>query len=190
MSKEQNLQHQTDTNPAIDDSKLYQFSQSSLAQLPRDGLEESSTSAILACAFLMGAARNLDNDPKVLLSIIAAYLNIDDRGSTHLIDTTQRLINKYPFIEEIFKQGSQTAQSWQRSDDHTDAAALTDLLQQNQNLTLMDLDIQGITAEPGLATAKRKTVQRARGGKLLRIALIILILIVIGAANYFILTTL
>lgn len=190
MSKKQNAQHQTDTNLAIVDSKLYQFSQTRLAQLPKDGLEENSTSAILACAFLMGAAEKLGNETKVLMLTIATHLNVDDRGSTHLIDTTRILINKYPFIDEIYKHGTQTAQLWQQSDGHTEATTLADLLQQNQNLTLMDLDIQGINAEPGLVKAKRKTIQRAGGGKFLRIALIILTLIALGAANYFILTAL
>ncbi len=136
----------------------------------------------------MGAAEKIEHDTNGLTQTIATHLGTDDRGASHLIDTTRRLIGKYPFIEEIFKSGTLSANLWQLSGSETKATTLTDLLQQNQNLTLMDLDTHDIKIKPHLPKANKKTRQESRHKIFLRIVLIIVFLIALGVANYFILT--
>jgi hypothetical protein len=185
MTSEQTTTAPTVVPPAITGSRLYQFSRSRPAQIPKEGLEENSTGAILACAFFMGAAEAVQDEERSLGLILATHLGLTDRGSAHLIDTTRRLISKYPFVAEIFSRGGQVAHAWQ-DDGNDEGVGLVGLLAQSRSLTLMELDIQGINLEYGRGVEEEVAVESRRSQRPARMIFIILLLIALAAANYFV----
>ncbi len=188
MGKQQNTSNKQNTCLVLTEQKLYQFSQTPLTQFSKQGLEGSSSSATVICAFLIGAAETFASDDETLQLIIAERLELDDRGTIHLIDTTRRLSKKYPFVENILKQGQQTSSAWQDNDTHSTETTLDQLLQKCQNLTLMDLkQIDG--SEEKLSTARASVTQAVKQNpRLKRLLLILLALIILITANHSILT--
>lgn len=184
MNKEQNTSANEDACLVISEQKLYQFSQTRLAQFPKQGLKGSSTGATVICAFLMGAADTFASDDEELQLTVTELLSLDDRACKHLIDTTRRLSNKYPFVKKIFQQGQQTSAAWQENADHTEETPLSQLLEQTKNLTLMDLKQQFVPEEEPATT--RATVHKAveKNPRLRRLLFILLVLIILVAANY------
>ncbi len=187
MSKQQNTSEKQGSCLVLTKQKLYQFSQTPLAQFSKQGLKGSSTSATVICAFLLGAAKTFASNDKTLQLIIAERLELDDRGTIHLIDTTRRLSKKYPFVKKILKQGQQGASAWQDNDDHNEETTLDQLLQKCQNLTLMNL--KQIDASEAKPATTRTSVNQAviKTPRLKRLLLILLALITLATANYSIL---
>lgn len=188
MNAQQNTPKKQDTGLELTKQRLYQFSQTPQAQFSRQALEGSATSATLICAFFMGAAKAFASDNETLQLIIAKLIDMDDRGTQNLIDTTQRLGNKYPFVKDVIMFGQQTADTWQARDSHM----LAQLLKQNQNQSLMEMVKKG-TIEGDSAPAKvRASVNQAveTNPRLKRLLLILLVLIILVTANYLTLTML
>lgn len=188
MSKRQNTSIKQDACLVVNEQRLYQFSQTRSAQFSKQGLEGSSTAATVICAFLTGAAKAFASDNNELQLTIADQLGLDDRGAMHLIDTTRRLGQKYPFVKHIIKQGQLTATAWQESNGQTEDAPLGQLLQKCQNLTLLDLEKIVVAEEPAPAITREAVNQVVEGyPRLKRLLLILLVLIILVAANYLIL---
>lgn len=164
------------------EQKLYQFSQTHQAQFPKQALEGSDTSATIICAFFMGAAMTLASNDEVLQQVIVKLIDMDERGTKHLIDTTRRLGNKYPFVKELIRLGQQTATSWLESDTHT----LAQLLEQNQDQNLMELLKKGVIKGEAAPTSARASVNQAveTNPRLKRLLLTLLVLIILVSANY------
>ena len=191
MDKQQNSSAKQDACLVVPEQKLYQFSQTPQAQFPKQGLKGSSTSATVVCAFLIGAAKTFASNDEELQLTLAEQLGLDDRGTMHLIDTTRRLGKKYPFIKHILKQGQQTATAWQGNETLTETTSLEQLVQTCHNLTLMDLK-KIVVAEEAAPAITREAVSQAVEGnpRLKRLLFILLVLIILGSANYLILTLL
>lgn len=187
MSKHQNPSEKQEECLALTEQKLFQFSQSRQAQFPKQALAGSATSATLICAFFMGAANTLANENAVLQATIAKLIDMDERGTKHLIETTTRLAEKHPFIKDVIKLGQQTATTWQENDSHT----LAQLLEQNQNQSLMEMlkngDIKDASAQSTTQASINQTVVRPPRLKRKRLRLTLLVLIVLVTANYLIL---
>jgi len=192
MDKPQNTTENQDACLELTEEKLFQFSQTQQAQFTKQALEGSATSATLICAFFMGAAETFASDDEVLQLSIAKLINMDERGTRHLIDTTHRLSNKYPFVNDVIKLGQQIAASWQAHDGHNNMITLTQLLEQNQNQSLMDLVKNGvIRTEPDPTTTRASVNQTVeKNPRLKRLLLILLALIILVSANYVTLTVL
>jgi len=189
MDKQQNSTVKQDACLVVTEQKLYQFSQSPQAQFPKQGLKGSSTSATVVCAFLIGAAKTFASNDEELQLTLADQLGLDDRGTTHLIDTTRRLGKKYPFVKQILKQGQQTATAWQENDTLTVTTSLDQLVQKCQNLTLMDLKKIVVAEDLDPTISREATSQAVEGNsRLKRLLLILLALIILVTANYLIFT--
>lgn len=191
MSKEQITSNSPDVCLVLTEQKLYQFSQTSLVHFSKKSLDGSSTSATVICAFLIGAANTFASDSDALQLTIAELLDLDDRGTEHLIKTTRRLVKKYSFVGEVLKQGQQSAAAWLESDGHTEATTLAELINQSKDLTLADLKKLTITSGQRAPSA-RATVNRAveANPRLKRLLFILLALIILVTANYLTLTIL
>jgi hypothetical protein len=192
MSEQQNSVEEEKACLILTEQKLYQFSKSPAAQFSKQGLKGSSTGATLVCAFLMGAAEALESSDEALQLIIAELLGLEDRGITHLIDTTRRLSQKYPFVKFTLKQGRQAASSWQEEDAHIETTPLDRLLQKCQNLTLLELGKIEVEEEEPAPVSTRETVSQAveSNPRLKRLLFILLALIILTVANYLVLTVL
>jgi len=182
MNKQQITSEKQDASLELTEQKLYQFSQTQQAQFPKQALEDSATSATVICAFFMGAAKTFASDDEQLQNIIAELIDMDERGTRHLIDTTRRLGKKYPFVDELIKFGQQTAANWQDNDSQT----LAQLLQQNQNQSLMEMVKKGVIQGQPTPTTARANVNLAveKNPRLKRLLLILLLLIILVTANF------
>ena len=185
MPDEQNSPEKENACLVITEQRLLQFCQSPLAQLPKQGFEKNSTSVILICAFLLGAIESLGSTEEELQLALAEQLDIDDRGTSHLIDTTQRLCIKYPLIAQVLEQGRKAASVWQHDGEPAALTALNKILEQNQNLTLMDLDTLDVTPKEPVSVVRHAAPQHSRLRPLL---LILLAISILAAANYLLLT--
>ncbi|HHJ80556.1 MAG TPA: hypothetical protein ENJ65_02865 [Candidatus Tenderia electrophaga] len=184
MSKHQNPSEKQEKPLAPTEQTLFQFSQSRQAQFPKQALAGSATSATLICAFFMGAANALANDAAVLQATIAKLIDMDERGTKHLIDTTRRLAKKHSFIKDVIKLGQQTATTWQENDNHT----LAQLLEQNQNQSLTEMLKGGAIKDASVPSTARASVNQAveKNPRLKRLLLTLLLLIILVTANYLI----
>ncbi len=185
MSKHQNATEKQNPCLTVAEQKLFQFSQTQQAQFPKQLLEDSATSATLICAFFMGAAETLATDNATLLLILAKLIDMDKRGTKHLIDTTTRLAKKYPVVKDVIQLGQQAATTWQASNTHT----LTRLLEQNQDQSLTELlKKEVVKGAPASSTARANVNQAVeKNPRLKRLLLTLLILIILVTANYLIL---
>ena len=156
-----------------------------LAQISTDEIKANSTSAILVCAYLMGAAEALAETQDSLKQTLTSQLHQDDRGAQHLINTCQRLAGKYPFVDQIRTRGRQNASHWQLNDDNDEARMLAVLLQQYQNLSLLELNMQGVTPEDERVTPIITPLPSGNRVKRGHIVLALLALIAVAALNYF-----
>ncbi|MFQ5470019.1 MAG: hypothetical protein ACE5EH_06870 [Gammaproteobacteria bacterium] len=133
-------------------SELFtQFADNQLASIKLAFITQSTASMILACSYFAGALRyfyeNQTVSPDEYFSTLEALLmdrfKMNSVNASGLIESNERLFNKYQYIENIYNYGWSTAKAW-LNDEGNETDNLFDLHERYKRLSMSDLGIEGI----------------------------------------------
>ena len=127
------------------------FAQLHLMQIKYHVVRESSFLELAVCAFFSGAGELLSKQAGIkpqqsraqLVMLIRQICNLSERNADGLIDTVDRLSDKYALIENIINQGTAAADQWLNCED-VDGQALSGIVNKYKNLSMFDLGIEGV----------------------------------------------
>jgi len=133
------------------DNIIGTFADIQLENVRHKTIRESTLLELLTCAFFCGAQKQLckqaqvsDKDGRVALAGLLMDINgIAQSNAIGLIDSIDRLADKYYLVENTAQQGKVAADQWLNCDDDP-ANELQDLISKYKNLSMFELGIEGV----------------------------------------------
>jgi hypothetical protein len=130
------------------------FAKTQLALINRDTLADSTFLTLATCAFFHGAENQLrkqgqispDSGKAQLVALLARTCRLSERTAVGIVNSVERLADKYYLIENIIQQGKQCADVW-LSCETNQKPTLVELVEKYRDLSMFDLGIEGINAE-------------------------------------------
>ncbi len=133
---------------------LNNFALNQLARVRRRDIRESSFLEFAACAFFTGAEQLLRKQSQleaeqsrlVLVGLLKEICAVDEFNARGLVESVERLREKYYLIESLMEQGSIAAEQWLNCGEVNDKA-LQEMLNKYRHTTLFELGIEGINEQ-------------------------------------------
>ncbi|NOX76659.1 MAG: hypothetical protein GXP17_08655 [Gammaproteobacteria bacterium] len=133
---------------------LHTFSRHQLAGMRAGDITNVTTHQILTTAFFTGATIHLaaaDKQPKsvylpVLRQFLARTFDLNEERAAGLLESNARMYKRYTLVDRVYHEGWKTAQDWRQENGATQSVLKT-LLREFQDLSMSDLNIEGVKEE-------------------------------------------
>jgi hypothetical protein len=173
---------------SFDDTQkiLTSFAKAQLSYVDTASIKKNSFQFFAIAAFLYGAVQQLGKQSTVPAQLVNKYLcnvmcdafKLPQHSGEGLVSSTNRMMEKYYLLENIYHEGEAAAERWLTNDD-ADCAELKALLDNYQEFTLMDMNAAGMKSNtPEL---KAQYVATPTSGKSSIASRMMLTVIVMGA---------
>jgi len=138
---------------SFDDTQkiLTSFAKAQLSYVDTTSIKKNSFQFFAIAAFLYGAVQQLGKQSTVPVQLVNKYLcnvmcdafKLPQHSGEGLVSSTNRMMEKYYLLENIYHDGEAAAERWLTNDD-ADCAELKALLDNYQEFTLMDMNAAGM----------------------------------------------
>lgn len=141
----------TATVPNQPDNIIGTFANIQLENVHRKTIRESTLLELLTCAFFSGAQKQLCKQAQVSgkegrVALVGLLMDLNGIGQSNaigLIDSIDRLADKYYLVENTAQQGKAAADQWLNCDAAA-ASELQDLISKYKNISMFELGIEGV----------------------------------------------
>jgi len=145
---------QAQNSPNETQNLLASFANSQLSNIDATSIKKNSFQLFSITAFLYGALTQLGKQStlsdqvisNIMHNVLSAAFKIPQHNSEGLVNSIQRMMDKYYLLENIYREGESAAERWLTSDS-AECLDLKSLLDQYQEFTLLDMNSAGMKTD-------------------------------------------
>jgi hypothetical protein len=174
---------------------LTSFARAQLSHIDTASIKKNSFQFFAIAAFLYGAVQQLGKQStlpqqlmnKYLCNVMCDAFQLPQHSGEGLVSSTNRMMEKYYLLENIYHDGEAAAERWLTNDD-ADCSELKALLDNYQEFTMLDMNAAGMkSASPALKEQQISDTTSSKSSSATKLLLTLFITGALLGVAYFIL---
>lgn len=181
---------------SFDDTQkiLTSFAKAQLSHIDTASIKKNSFQFFAIAAFLYGAVQQLGKQSTLPQQLMNKYLSnvmcdafaLPQHSGEGLVSSTNRMMEKYYLLENIYHDGEAAAERWLTNDD-ADCSELKSLLENYQEFTMLDMNAAGMKSNsPAFNTQQAADTASGKSSLTSKLTLILIVTGTLLSAAYFV----